>query len=284
MKTSRLVFIGTLSFWSMASLLPGQDCPKKPVPERIKRASESTESLDINHLECYFSNEGTFGEYNYRDGCFYPAGQRDKSLIYTAGLWIVGIMGTDTASAVSSYGTEFQPGKILENGQADDPGNPRYHIYKYNRGDSIDPDALEQGCPDSVMGDQMLFCVFNDLKSNYGMFDGPVMGLEVQMTAFGFNVPGPMSESLFVKYRIINKGSTDVTDAYAAFFFDADLGFASDDLAGSDSLQGMIFFYNYGGFDKKYGSQPPAFGCDILRGPRSETGQSLGTTAVFVFT
>ena len=225
--------------------------------------------LDINNVACYFQNNGGFGENpeTHRDGCYYPAGQTELSLIYTAGLWVVSEVNGQIRSAVNNYGSEFQPGQILSSGVADNPGDPKYKVYKFLKGETVDTEAIEQGCPETVLGDQMLFCVYNDLKSHEQMWKSEPIGLEVQQTAFAFDRPGALGNTLFIRYRIINKGTDFLNDAYVAVGSDADLGFASDDYHACDPHLNMSYTYNGDGYDEKYGVQVPAFGFDFLQGP-----------------
>jgi hypothetical protein len=227
------------------------------------------ESLDVNRIECFIQNDGHFAEDPAKgsDGFFYPSGQHTRSLVFTAGLWVLGKVNGDIRSAACSYSSEFQPGPILADGTAGDTSSTDYRIYKYNKGETVDAEAMAQGCPSDVIGDQMLFCVFNDLTDHDWVWRKPPIGLEVQMTAFAFNRPGALENAIFIKYLLINKGGDDLRDAYAALFFDTDLGLPSDDYTGCDTTLGIAYTYNGDGFDEVYGVQVPALGCDILQGP-----------------
>jgi hypothetical protein len=244
------------------------------VPKTVGMSSalldiKSSELLDINMIECYITNDGSFGEnpVTGADGFYFPKGQRTLSIIYTAGLWFLGKQNGEIKSAVNCYGAEFQPGMILSPGVPDDPLDTKYKMYKYNKGDAIDADALAQGCPDEVLGDQMLFCVYNDVMDHSSMWGKPPMGVQVQHTVFGFNRTGALGNTVFQKYTISNLSSTDITDAYVGIFYDPDLGFANDDYTGCDTNRGLAVIYNGDGYDEKYGVGVPAMGSDFFQGP-----------------
>lgn len=253
----------------VANSIWSQECEKE-IKERVyKTTATDAQLLDVNNVACYFSNDGGFGENPATggDGCYFPAGQSELSLIYTAGLWVVGKVNGEIRSAVNCYGTEFQPGQILSPGVPDNRLDPKYRVYKYNKGESIDQSAIDQGCPDEVIGDQMLFSVYNDLADHSGMWGSPPIGLEVQQTAFAFNRQGALGNTIFIRYRIINKSTSPLDAAYTAIFFDPDLGHASDDYTGCDPSLGIGYVFNGDGYDDKYGVQVPALGCDFFQGP-----------------
>jgi hypothetical protein len=228
-------FLFTLMIGIQIGILPGsaypEEGPKDGKPKTSKTLVKSSDLLNINKIDCYVQNDGSIGENPTTggDGFYFPAGQRTLSIIYTSGIWIVGKVGGEIRSAVNCYGSEFQPGSILSPGVPDDPLDPKYKIYKYNKGDLIDTEAIEQGCADSVLGDQMLFCVYNDITDHSGIWGSLPIGIEVQQTAFAFNQEGPLGNTVFVKYHVVNKSSQPFEEAYLSLFFDPDLGFANDD-------------------------------------------------------
>ncbi|MBN1894306.1 T9SS type A sorting domain-containing protein [bacterium] len=234
-----------------------------------KPAITDAQTLDINQIECFIQNDGHFAENPATggDGFFYPKGQRNTSIIFTSGLWVLGKIDGDIRTAACDYATEFQPGAILPGTVADDPTLPKYKIYKYNKGETVDAEAIAQGCPAEVMGDQMLFCVFNDMGSHVDVFMKAPIGLEVQMTAFAFNQTGALGNTVFLRYRFINKSSKTLEDTYAAVFFDPDLGDGNDDYVGCDTTLGIGYVFNGDGYDNKYGVKVPAMACDFFQGP-----------------
>jgi hypothetical protein len=237
--------------------------------------------MDINMIDCYVQNNGKIGENPATggDGFFYPKGQRNTSIIYTSGIWVIGKIDGDIRSACADYATEFQPGKILPDGNADDPTKPEYIVYKYNKGDAIDAAAIDQGCPPTVMGDQMVFSVFNDVCDHSGLFTKPPIGLEAQMTGWGFNRSGTdaLGNTLFFKYHFINKNTKPLEETYVAVFFDPDLGQGNDDYVACDTTLGIGYVYNGNVTDQKYGAAVPAMACDFFQGPIVDAPGSTAT-------
>ncbi|MEO5988383.1 MAG: hypothetical protein ABIU54_13145 [Candidatus Eisenbacteria bacterium] len=142
-------------------------------------------------------------------------------------------------------------------------------------GDSVDVPG-----PD-VIGDQMLWTVYNDadpsLHTNDAGGSAP-LGIEIQQTTFAFNRQGALGKTLFIKYKLKNKGTQTLNEMYISQWADPDLGGSAgftDDLVGSDTLpdgtgkpRSLGFVYNSTNNDGGYGSKPPALGYDFFQGPR----------------
>jgi len=130
-------------------------------------------------------------------------------------------------------------------------------------------DSVDLPGPD-VSGDQMLWSVYNDadpsLHTNGSGSTAP-LGIEVHQTTFAFDRPGPLGDVVFVRYRIINRGTSAIGPLYSGAWSDPDIGDFTDDLVGSDVARNMGFAYNAGGFDVAYGTMPPAIGFRVLNAP-----------------
>ncbi len=84
--------------------------------------------------------------------------------------------------------------------------------------------------------------------------------------------------SIYFKYKFYNRGGKTIKDMYFALWTDPDLGWASDDLVGCDTLDDIGFCYNFSDVDDAYGFPPPAIGTRLLYGPLVPSPDS---TAVF---
>jgi hypothetical protein len=245
----------------------------KKKKEVSKHVSFNAKAIDANRIACFIYNDGTFGvnPETGGDGCYFPAGQEDLSVLYSAGLWVLGKVQVDTLrmlySCVSFYRSEFQPGIMLTDSTADSPGEAKYKVYKYAAGDTVEQDAVSQGCPGEVLGDQMLFSVYNDWRNEDYIWNTLAIGLEVHQTSFAWDEAFGLGHTIFSRYRIYNKGKDTLDTAYVAIWLDPDIGWANDDYAGCDTALDMIFAYNGDDFDEKYGAIIPAAGCDLLQGP-----------------
>lgn len=134
-----------------------------------------------------------------------------------------------------------------------------------------------------VAGDQMLWCVYNDAnpaRHISGAGSTAPLDVEVQQTIFAFNGDENLRNTVFLRYRIINKGANTLDSMVASLWCDADVGGASDDFDGCDTTRGLGFAYNARHADNVYGDRPPALGYAILRGPAGLTaGDTLGLTS-----
>lgn len=266
-----------------------------------KLLGDDAKFLDINLVELGVSNFGNLaydpnaGGYQ---GLYYPAGQRYGSVLYTGGLWLLGKVGGELRSASCEYSTEYQPGMILPDGTADDPADDRYEVFKFERANPPSAEAIAQGCPSELLGDQMLYAVYNDLGTHEHLMGTAPLGVEVQQTTWGYSAEGAFSSLAFIRFRVINKGGNTIEDAYCAVFYDPDLGDSNDDATGADSVRGLGFVYNGDSYDDNYGAQMPAMASDFFQGPivdaPGETAvlndgtvltdkKMLGNTAIFHF-
>jgi hypothetical protein len=93
------------------------------------------------------------------------------------------------------------------------------------------------------------------------------MGIEVQQTTFAFAAQGALNNTIFIKYKFINRGPWFLDQMYASQWCDPDLGGATDDLVGCDVAKSIGFVYNATNNDAQYGSSVPSVGFDFFKGP-----------------
>ena len=133
---------------------------------------------------------------------------------------------------------------------------------------------LNEDRPD-LLGDMTIWCVYNDgiaagLRSYY---DVTPKGIEIQQTVFAQKDSAALNNVIFVRYKLINKGTvSDVLDSvYFSCVNDADIGDdGSNDLVGCDTLLNTGYTYHLIGYgDNKWGSYPPAETITLLQGPAS---------------
>ncbi len=105
------------------------------------------------------------------------------------------------------------------------------------------------------------------------------MGVEIQQLAYIFNCPG-YDRSYFISWKIINKSSNIWDSTFIGLANDADIGDATDDAAGCDSIRQMSFMYNADNYDNIYGAAPPAIGVRLIQGPLVYTGNSNDTVVL----
>lgn len=246
--------------------------------------------IDINNISTFVRNNGSFN----RDpgtgdaGFEWPKGSGNTAN-YASGLWMGAIdSATNTVRvAIAEYAYEYVAGPI---GVGINPADDRWRMYKISRGDDAlsNPDYANwpgnDGAPyvdvngngvwDSgidtpeLIGDQTIWCVFNDndpaVHTNQNT---PPLGIEVQLTAFAFARSDALGNTIFYKWKLINKGGRTLKDTYLTVWTDIDLGDSGDDYDGCDTTLGLGYTYNYDAIDGVYGSAVPATGFDFFQGP-----------------
>jgi len=266
--------------------------------------------ISINNILMWVSNagDGSHDPVTRGNGFYWPKdtiiqksyGSYAPSAIFEDGLIWCGIVDGDIRANGNTYRQGIQAGKILENGQADDPSLEKYRVYKIRKDWQDLPDGEEKdryqkdynewpvadGAPwvdvdnDGIYtkgvdqpkheGDETLWFVSNDMDAERSTFTygKPPIGLEIQTTVYGFNKPG-LEDVVFKKYKIINKGQNEIKDMYFGHWSDPDLGDAGDDYVGCDTLLNLLYCYNAPNTnDLVYGFPVPAVGYIFLQGPQ----------------
>jgi hypothetical protein len=253
--------------------------------------------IDINNISMVVKNTGSFA-YDTEGGgagLEFPKGT-GKTAVFAAGLWFGALVNGDVRVSVAEYSDDYHPGQAV-GGVPDDPAAAYNKVYKLNRvyldasgnvdaatRDAVLADynlgAVPHGAPPvtvqpdgslDILGDQMLWSVYNDFRPgvehNAAASILP-LGIELQQTTFAFSRQGPLGNTIFTRYKIINRGGNTLTDAYLSQWSDPDLGGFTDDLVGCDTTLSVGFVYNATNNDEQYGGQPPSVGYDFLQGPK----------------
>jgi hypothetical protein len=252
---------------------------------------DTEEFFDVNNIKMWVTNTGSFAwdVTTGNPGLIFPKGTT-KTAIFASGLWVGAKVNGQIRVAISEYSDEYVPGSMKDSTfQADED---RFHVYKINRGDTQEGNAdyknwpIQDGAPFEVVdgdtvpkiyGDQTLWAVYNDADAsahtNNSGSTAP-LGVEVQVTAFGYNRSGALGNTVFLKFKIINKGPNTLDSTFIALWSDPDLGDAGDDLVGCDTTLSVGFVYNATNDDATYGATPPCVGYDFFQGPIVPAGPS----------
>ncbi len=137
------------------------------------------------------------------------------------------------------------------------------------------PDADEPGVAGA---DQVVWLIGNDLSASavQTLYGSPSIGLEMQLTMWGYRRSDPLGNIIFKQFRLIYKGTATtpaiatVDSMYFCQWSDIDLGQAGDDFAGCDTTLSLGYVYNSVSTDGNYaqvGLPPPASGYDFFAGP-----------------
>ena len=261
--------------------------------------------IDVGDVLARVFNTGSLFFGNGSQAMYLVPQDQGKSAIFAAGLWVGGLVEDELRVAGAWYADfEFWPGPVdRATGRPPDPTDcsaydriwrvSRHDVAEYYRtgvpavdlaewpfqlgapvldgdGDPANYD-LAAGDQPAISGDQMVWWVMNDVGNVHANSKTPPMGLEVQASVFGFGGgPHALRHATFYRFLLINRSPSVLDDAYVAFWSDPDLGDASDDYTGADTLRDMAYWYNADNQDGTtfgYGAAPPAVGVQLLQGP-----------------
>ncbi|HEX9974604.1 MAG TPA: hypothetical protein VGD14_21230, partial [bacterium] len=221
--------------------------------------SRAVKYIDVNQIRSSVVNNGTFtrNPITTNQDMEWPKGT-GKYICYNAGIWVAGKINNQVRTACADQNVEYQPGLILPDGTPDDPEKADYRVFKvhkdYPNGDAaLEIDTWDtwktiaeqqQGAPPVSdasgkwigFGDEMLYCVMNDLNQTLhgGCYNTLPIGVELHTLVFAFDRAGALGNTIFIKYTLINKGENDLEQAYIGAWADVDNGDANDDLIGYD--------------------------------------------------
>jgi len=259
--------------------------------------------LYINNVRARILNNGNL--FWSGDPFVYEVPKRGgASAIFSASIWVGGLVGGDLRVAAARYRNfHFWPGPLNDDATLPDPNDctPFDRIFKISRADFqlyeetgeitrdlrdwpfhlgapvVDGDGIPNnynlagGDRPEILGHQTLWWVMNDVGNEHLPEGSRPIGLEVQATVFAAaSSVEAIDNSTLYRYRLINRGSKPLEEAYFSVFADPDLGNFDDDYIGSDTTLGIGFFYNADNDDEGrygYGEAPPAAGITFLQGP-----------------
>ena len=252
--------------------------------------------LDTNRIYMQISNKGTLGRSDLTnelttyedmpflyDGGFYISGFTDEKL-WAAGQaftslvenFVSGPVGVDEPGIwlINKSDKPFGEGwKVWES--AVDYGAP---FYDGNNDGKYEPiDLNNNGVWDEnedapeIIGDKTVWTIYNDgvPGSERDRFIGVnPLGIEISQTAFAYDREY-LENAIFVRYKIKNTGlvSDTLKDVIFSAFSDPDIGDATDDLVGVDTIRNAALVYNSNRWDDYIEFAPPALMIPVLNGP-----------------
>ena len=151
-------------------------------------------------------------------------------------------------------------------------------VYNFEDGDYPDFNITGNDIDAELFGDQNIFWVFNDKGNVHTETEAEAIGLEIHAQAFGFATDDEINDMTFYNYKIINRATTKLVDAYFGQWVDPDLGFYLDDYVGCDVTRGLGYCYNGDAEDEGaagYGLNPPCIGVDFFQGPLADEGDGI---------
>jgi len=154
--------------------------------------------------------------------------------------------------------------------------------YDRNNNGVWDADYDEPGIAGA---DQLIWYVVNDLDAykTERLLGSPPIGLEIQVTLWAYKEEGgALANTVFKRYRIINKSAFPIDSMFISQWAETDLGDYSDDFVGCDSALNLGFTYNGKEHDKAFdvfSMSPPAVAYQLLQGPETGGGERLPMTS-----
>jgi hypothetical protein len=126
--------------------------------------------------------------------------------------------------------------------------------------------------------DMVMFTVCNDFNeaNTRGLYGAAPIGVELQITMWGYQRADALGSILFKKFNLINRGFFRSDSFYVSQWSDPDLGDFGDDFVGCDvsdvggKLVSLGYVYNSNTVDGQYRAfniAPPAGGYDFFQGP-----------------
>jgi PKD repeat protein len=301
MKKIKFIILTIVSF--NLSLLNAQ--VDKSNKSNVSSLVESTHIMKHNHIATSMINDGTFIDYNSTDlnnaGMQIRKNDGDISVgvgtVFTSSFWVSSKLGNDTlVGVIGDWTQDMRPGTY--GSDINDVNNRVYTVnvdmldFPENHSDfqnwpvdqgapwvDVDGDGAYSPLPNGpdhpkFYGDSVAYYVSADdiqaYKSNIG---SDPTNLEFQFTVYSFYRPELvplLNNTVFYRVKLINKGTSSLTETYTGIWHDADLGYAGDDLVGVDVDRSMGYVWNDGADSQISGffdGQNLAQGIDLFQGP-----------------
>ena len=264
-----LVHNGGDMFWDLLGT-PRYEVPKGSGINALFAAGLWLGGLDSNdslHLAAI--------RYRYNGNDFYPGPLNNSGTVdsNTCDLFnrvfavtqdeiILHLVGDSTATSILEWPAKGNPNISL-------PNQDLAPFIDVNGDGLYNPD---HGDYPKIKGVRSVWWVFNDAGNIHSETGGEAIGVEVQVMAYSYSTNDVLDNTTLFDYKVINKGE-NLHEFYLGQFVDPDLGNASDDFIGCDTVQGIGIAYNGDSYDEDnsgalgYGSNPPVMGVSAINKP-----------------
>ncbi len=245
--------------------------------------------IDANKATTFFRNKGMFNR-NFltgNAGFEWPSGS-GKYLRDNSEIVLGAVIGNDT---LVSTGEEFSPGFIDNTGNPQGRDDPAYRVYKIIAGDSASEDFrnwpssqgayIQSNGKPFLIGTQTLFSSYSDGYLDAHTLSPRPLKTQILETDWAFQGFGPLGNSVFTEYRIINRSNFIWNDFYFGILTDDNNGGAFDDAVCCDSSINIGYTYNETNNDEIYGSAPPAISFNVLSGTEKSTGNLSDSVVIY---
>ncbi|MBX7043556.1 MAG: T9SS type A sorting domain-containing protein [Ignavibacteria bacterium] len=249
--------------------------------------------MEINNIRSWFCSDGSFNTNSFGNAGFeWPKGS-GKYARFVSGIWLGAKVQNETLITHAFYDAQYLPGYIDSNGTPQGRDDPDYRIYSIVKGDTLSQDYLNwpssqgaylnsSGRPYFLGTQTMFYSITDGYPDHHGFSPGNTDPLKAQIlqTNWAYSAQD-LKDVIFTEFRIINRSNEVWNNAYFGFWTDDDVGYASDDGTGIDTLRNLTYVYNFDNFDPQYGEAPPCVGTLLLRSPVKHTGNPSDTVSYY---
>jgi hypothetical protein len=116
----------------------------------------------------------------------------------------------------------------------------------------------------NIRGDRAIYMILNDGAGLHTESGGDPLGMEFHFMLYQYATNDNIDNTTFINLKVINRSTQTYYNFKAGQFTDSDIGDATDDYFGCDSLKNMIYTYNGDNLDNGFGAAPPAVGIKLL--------------------
>ncbi|MEI7484324.1 MAG: T9SS type A sorting domain-containing protein [Ignavibacteriota bacterium] len=298
-----LAFVNNTAGYSIGS---GGTILRTYFPNPLSDTSIKRIKLDGNNISAYFQNTGIFDQNSATGntaGFEWPK-DAGRTAIFTSGLSMSAIVNGQLRQAMCSYKGEYWPGQII-NGTPQTPQELN-KIWKVSAGDNCNNSVdfanwgliVPYGAPYRDMNNNGVYdpcidipgvknatqTIFMALTDGFAYKHSPgegfgggtlPMNADMKITAWTYGDTS-LTNVQYMRFDVINRGSSAWNNLYFALIGDPDLGDANDDYLAMDSTRNMWICYNGDNYDGNgapptYGAAPPALGMRVIKFPVNKT-------------
>jgi hypothetical protein len=125
-----------------------------------------------------------------------------------------------------------------------------------------------RGCPANIYPKDQRWFAFNDATNHPSLTPSMHMEVQTQMFTFKTQSPSLFNNTVFVRYKLINRAYTALDSCFFGLYADFDIGNPGDDFMGTMPDQSIVYGYNGDSVDEGgFGAEMPVMAMKIFRGP-----------------
>ncbi len=269
-------------------------------------------TFSANRILSFFSSSGIFNRNFFipnSPGFRWPK-DSNKYAIFSTGITVAAKVNNQIRMASNGYYGELTFGAMVNQVPS---SNPYYKIYDVRRGENcltsvswanwgkmvpfgapfidVNNNKIFEPCIDTPgvkNASETMFIVLTDgflQRHNGDAFGGGTSPLYANfiLTIWAYS-DSLLGDAQFVKYKIVNSSFSKWDSVFISIFSDCDVGEATDDYIGCDTVRKLGYTYNADNSDPVYGVNPPAVGFRLLRTPVNKNKTPFDTAGFSSYT